>query len=353
MKQIITVLLELLFLSTGIAQNTQFFIQEKLNNDEGHQLPKYLYKIDVNTGKEKVLFQTQKSGISKSCISPNSKYISLIETEWLKNAPGHNETQLIIIDTTGNVISTISQVRAYTWNPDGNKIAYITGKYGPGGLEGIGFNPDDNVNIIEVNNQQQKDVIQSHQPYGLNWLSIDNQNRLYIMGRAHNAYRKIVYYDSNKKQTIKANVMGINFSPDGKYYYMYPYETQNLTLCKHNPLEESRCLHVYETQSNKLKTQISSKYAVHQSTVKWIYDENHLLLISEYAKPLHKKKLINVETNQIIQEVSGELLNIRSEEGGSYILPTNKDHWIIRRPGNNYIKEKIEIIKLQKNITDK
>jgi WD40 repeat protein len=96
------------------------------------------------------------------------------------------------------------------WNPEGSKLAYTKGDYSKGdrliGHEIWIYDIEKRRSIPIVTGLNDKYLME------INWAEFDNN--LYVWD-----YRKVYRVDFEKKELILTEYKGINFSPDGSFYY--------------------------------------------------------------------------------------------------------------------------------------
>lgn len=159
-----------------------------------------IYVLNKIRQEKRVLYQTSNTYVDQISLSSNRKFIAAIETE------GFAKSGLLIVNPKGKIVKVIGQdVRKYVWSPDGDKIAYITGKYSE---DGMGF-LSSGLYLFDLNNGQVTQI--APKAYYVNWVNFDSCVYYYDL-------RKVFRYDPATEKTKETVYYGINFSPDGKYY---------------------------------------------------------------------------------------------------------------------------------------
>ena len=135
-----------------------------------------------------------------------------------------------IIDNKGKVIfeKEFQDVKSYSWSPDGEKLAFIEGIYGRS------ENPDNSSGIIvwEVNpisgTSRKLYEAQKDEHLGrLTWAKFDNNIYVQLYRKLQYSYQRGVFrLDVDKQSLIPTNYKGLNFSPDGNYYYWQPTDAR-------------------------------------------------------------------------------------------------------------------------------
>jgi WD40 repeat protein len=252
--------------------------------------------------KEVVIYETKKDYIRERgvSVSPNGKYVAAIETTRGVTPPGEHDYSvlpknfLVFIDVDGKEITRLDEdVRKYSWSPDGNEIAYITGTYSEDG--DIGFKTT-GLHIFSLEDGNKKEV--APKAYYVNWVSFDSC--IYFSD-----LRKVFKYDPVTAKTEETPYYGINFSPDGEYY---------TTSSTEEPYQ------VYSTKTNQPVTErLLARFKHWTYLPSWNLDYEHHLEIVEIdyivhpddvGKPIYRTEgikqkkyaIYDVEKDQIIKE---------------------------------------------------
>lgn len=208
---------------------------------------KNIYILEKKTEQKKLIYQTQKAYIDQISVSPNKEFIVAIETD------ESQENSLVMINPKGEIKMRLEQdVRKYDWSPDGNEIAYITGRYSE---DGIGF-VSDGLYVFDLNGGQIKQIAQK--AYYVNWVAFDGCIYYYDLG-------EVFRFDPIRGIAERTPYHGLNFSPDGQYYTTSSME-QNYE--------------VYSTKTNEPVTdRLSARFKDYKIRPNWIPDQDHCLLI--------------------------------------------------------------------------
>jgi len=217
-------------------------------------------------------------------VSPNRKFIAGIEPQDSIT----NTNRLQIISSEGEVIYSIDDdVRKFSWSPDGEKIAYITGTY----EEDKGF-ISTGLYIFSLKDGSKKQI--APRAYHVNWATFDS----------------CIYYEGFKYNPVTGKMEetqyhGINFSPDGRYYTTTIPEVG---------------FKVYFTETNQPVTErFSARFKDLRFMPTWAPDHDHCLQIKEVdfiVDPIipgkrggiivgvkqKKYTIYDIETDQIIKE---------------------------------------------------
>ncbi len=251
----------------------------------------YLYSIDSygihrqddSTGSEKVIFSTEGMyGVSFS-LSPSDTVIAVLITERGITPPGANvysvppRNSLLFIDLNGNEIAILDEdVRAFSWSPDGERIAYITGTYYEGGVgfktTGVGiFGLRDGSNIpITLDFPHQTLRGYEGGGYEINWARHDSIIYVRDFGYLAGIYR----YDTKVGKSEKVDLKFIDFSPDGKFYIGHMEEGNDF-------------VRLFKTSTNtEITDQIRGTFGVGEELgeiyMDWVFGQGHLVHLLKY-----------------------------------------------------------------------
>lgn len=169
-----------------------------------------LYILNTGTGEKREIYHSL-GAIGEFEMSPDGTYVA--GSERTSESP---EKSLFVITTEGELVLKVTGVYRYSWAPDGGSIAYIVGNYREGGL---GFTPSS----IWV--YQMKESVARKLPclgHDLSWAERDNC--VYVWAIEPGKGDCVYEYSPTDGQAIESTHKGIDFSPDGKYYYAPQYE---------------------------------------------------------------------------------------------------------------------------------
>ena len=192
---------------------------------------KGIHREDTTTNKKKIIFSSAGLyGVSYS-LSPSDTVIAVLVTERGVVPPGAHDysvlpkNSMVFIDLDGNEVARLDEdVRKFSWNPDGEKIAYITGTYYEGGVgfktTGVGIFDLKDKTKIRIKKDFPHRTIEGFIGGGIeiNWARHDSN--IYI--RDFDYLDGIYRYNITTGKSEKVAYHGINFSPDGKYYLAVP-----------------------------------------------------------------------------------------------------------------------------------
>jgi WD40 repeat protein len=188
---------------------------------------KGIHRLDTKSNERKIIFDTSGLyGVSFS-LSPSDTVIAVLVTKEGVTPPGAHDysilpkNSLIFINTEGKEIGKLDEdVREFTWSPDGEKIAYITGVYDEGD---IGFRTT-GVYIFDLKDGSKKKITKDFPHptikdfegggYDINWAVHDSNIYIQEFEQLGGNYM----YNTKTGKTEKVPYKGIHFSPDGKYY---------------------------------------------------------------------------------------------------------------------------------------
>ena len=181
------------------------------------------------------VFYTSAGYIAEPAVPSRRGYIALTEHFFEEDVPADRATysvtrpvgneevtdryyensRLIILDSNAeHLIAPIDFVRAYAWNPRGDKLAYITGTYYEGGLSFLSTGTW----IVDVESGAPPLMIYPS-GWDLSWAEADG--RLYIWELTGEPAAVLRYDDSGEGAGVvePTDRQGIYMSPGGTYYF--------------------------------------------------------------------------------------------------------------------------------------
>ena len=236
-----------------------------------------LYKRNVDDNEVTLIYETDADYIVDIRVAPSDTIIAiLIEEEGVTPPGAHGysvppRSSLMFIDLDGNEIGAFDEdVRKFSWSPDGEKVAYITGTYYEGG---VGFKTT-GVGILDLRDFSQTSITADfpHRTidgvvgggFEINWARHDGNVYIEDFGYLAGRYK----YDANAGKSEPVEYKGISFSPDGKYYIL----TVN---------EGTDGAHVFETSSNEdLTGLVVARFGYRPGSLasfNWVFDRGHIL----------------------------------------------------------------------------
>ena len=221
MRPIVNGFLILLFLlsNKGFSQEAPFLV--KLERDNLKKI-KEVHKYDLTKGISSKLYQITKDYGKDLRVSPNDKFIALIETT-KGVVEGHEfkilpRNSLTILNSQGKVFYSLNEdVRQYVWSPDGEKIAFIAGSYHEGG---IGFSIE-GLYYFNLLTKKKTKITNVDYPYRIYW---STNGELYIRNLWLIDEKSVFKFDFSSGKLTATDYYDIHFSPNEKYYVHYPDE---------------------------------------------------------------------------------------------------------------------------------
>lgn len=169
-----------------------------------------LYILNTGTGEKREIYHSL-GAIWDFEMSPDGTYIA--GSERTSESP---EKSLFVITTEGELVLKVTGVYRFSWAPDGGSIAYIVGNYTE---DGLGFIPS-GVWIYELKQSVARKLPCLGQD--LSWAEHDKN--LYIWFIERRKPDRVIEYRPDTQQLLETTHEGVDFSPDGKYYYAPQYE---------------------------------------------------------------------------------------------------------------------------------
>lgn len=252
--------------STTTVSPQKYVRGDALTNKSGSGIEnRRLYRVDALTSSRVLIYEAEGDFISDILSSPNGKFIGFLE--------GKNQMRsLVIIRPEGQVADRLkSNIHKFSWSPTSGKVAFIQGVTS----EGRWVIPQ-GVAIYDLMTKSIKKIADS--ALFLNWAIFDS-NIYYSWNQRY--YR----YETKTGITEIVPYLGIDFSPDGKYY-----------LSSHP--DES--FQVFERERNMNITDRFYKRFKHTPIrPTWYGGDSHLLLIT-YREVITDPKYENRPAKPII-----------------------------------------------------
>lgn len=282
---------------------------------------KRLYLVDVSTNERKMIYETDKALITDIRVSSSDTIIALIVKEGGVTPPGAHDysvlpkNSMVFIDLDGNEITILDEdVRKFSWSPDGEKIAYITGTYYEGGVgfktTGVGIFDLKDRSKIKIKKDFPHKTIRGFEGGGIeiNWARHDGNIYIQDFGYLDGIYR----YNTKIGKSEKVDYKGIDFSPDGKYY-------KEIVVG-----EGTAGIYVYQTATNEdITSQLIAKFGPEWSRVSlsWVFDKGRCLHVvnhslepvvigkfssgeNKWGYPVKHNVLYDVEKDRVVKEVT-------------------------------------------------
>lgn len=238
-----------------------------------------VYVLNAETGEKREIYHSL-DVVGEIVMSLGGTYVA--GTEWSTES---REQSLFVITPEGDVVLKVTGVYRFSWAPDGESIAYIVGNYTEGGL---GFTPS------SIWIYQMKEAVARKLPclgHDLCWAEHDSN--LYIWSIEPSKGDCVYQYSLNDGQAIESTHKGINFSPDGKYYYAPQYEGGPfrlfLTATDVEITDKVRCVPIDDTFA----------------PTGWL--TNAILVVPVRTYGANRDTLVNVETDTFC-ELPGEVI---------------------------------------------
>jgi Tol biopolymer transport system component len=182
-----------------------------------------IYRFDLKNN-SKSTFYLDKGPIDRLSLSPNNEKLSV-----LRGYTGffEQESELVIIDIKEKkeILAFKDAIEKYKWQPDGKRIAYITG----GNIEARGFSST-GVWIYDLQTEEKKKI--ANEALDVEWLSNDKIRIINYMHVGLPSKDEIEYhnftYNFSDGSVKDRDVKGAKFSLDGKYAILLAPEYGNI-----------------------------------------------------------------------------------------------------------------------------
>ena len=258
---------------------------------------KGMHRLDTTSNEKKVVFNTEGLYEVSFSLSPSDTVIALLVTKEGVTLPGEHDysvlprNSVIFITPEGKEVAKLEEdVREFSWSPDGEKIAYITGTYYEGG---VGFKTT-GVWIFDLKNQSKKQIKKDFPHpslrgfegggYEIKWAKHDNNIYIKDFDYCGGIYR----YDTKLGISEQVKYKDINFSPDGKFYISEQFG-------------DSIPQRLYISDSNLEITDRLKKrfgYDIQNASFYWVFQKSHLmhLIKKQIVTKIGKKAKVKVAT---------------------------------------------------------
>ncbi len=303
------------------------FLVASISGDNESSLQLYsidkhgIHKLNVRTGAKSVTYNTAGMYMVSFSLSTSDTVIAVLITKRGITPPGEHDysvlpkNSLVFIDQDGNEIATLDEdVRKFSFSPDGEKVAYITGTYYEGGVgfknTGAGIFNLTHRSKIQIQKDFPHKTLRGRESWGyeINWARHDSNVYIQDFGYLDGIYR----YNTKIGKSEKVDYKGIDFSPDGKYY-------------KEIVVGEGEAgINVYKTATNEdITSQLISRFGPEWSLVSlsWVFDKGHCLHVvnhslervkigkfnsgkDKWGNPVKHNVLYDVEEDRVVKEVT-------------------------------------------------
>jgi hypothetical protein len=134
------------------------------------------------------------------------------------------QSTLRILNLQGDVLDSIPDVRRYTWDLSGDRIAYITGTEYEGGF---GFSPTGTW-FYDVASRQAERIHSGG--YDVQWAAWNGNIYIYDPFKEQFPDTRVFQFDTSSGELATTSHQGIYFSPDGRRYVAQGYEGSSLRV---------------------------------------------------------------------------------------------------------------------------
>lgn len=278
-----------------------------------------IHRLDTISDSEETIFNTEGMyGVSFS-VSPSETMIALLITKRGFTPPGAHDysvlpkNSMVFTDTDGKEITRLDEnVRKFSWSPDGDAIAYITGTYREDG--DIGFTTT-GVFVFDLTDGSKRQIKKDfpHSPvrgykgggYDINWAVHDTNIYVKEFGGSLGGNYS---YNTKTGRTEKVPYSGIHFSPDGKYYLaLSSMEYPRLYVSSNNLeiTEQAKSRLSYLPQSWMAKQEhhlVAVKVEYESSPIDMNRSEKVRAMVDERKVKQRTFSIYDVESDQVIEE---------------------------------------------------
>ncbi len=309
---------------------------------------KGIHRLDTTSNEKKAIFDTVGLYKMSFSLSPLDTVIALLVTKEGVTLPGEHDysvlprNSVIFITPEGKEIAKLEEdVREFSWSPDGEEIAYITGTYYEGG---VGFKTT-GVWIFDLKDQSKKQIKKDFPHpsvkgfegggYEIKWSKHDNNIYIKDFDYCGGVYK----YNTKLGKSEQVKYKDINLSPDGKFYISEQFG-------------DSIPQRLYISDSNlEITDRLKRRFGndIQNAGFYWVFQEGHLLhfikkrpvaktekkvkvATVDNRTPLAYNVIYNVEKDKILKEIAlpvskwkGNPDKLILEKDGKIFVETYKD----------------------------
>ncbi len=282
-----------------------------------------VYKIDLKDNSKAVFYDAGSATIDRLTLSPNKQYISVLKgySGWFGSV---SELSIIDIKETREIDAFKDEIGKYKWNPNGDKIVYITG----GDVEGRGFRSK-GVFVHEIGKKEKKKI--ANKAKDVEWLPNDN---IYVIDHSMKQkkdddldkikYGTLVY--SYKDGVIKdKGVKGVKFSLDGKYSILLTPQYGDITAD-----EKSIRINFYDMKLNgvisvdRLNNIFSEPSRIEWDSFTWVKG-NRIVFEKGILNSLVRDILVcDIENNRVLKSLKGKMVGVNSDRSKIVLFKEGK-----------------------------
>ncbi len=277
--------------STALLVFSQPVIVTPANNKYGvpYNWGSAIAMYDVKTNEFRVIYKNNDLVFfgNRLKVSPSGLLIGAIGYERDRKGKVDVKSMLIVIDTNGNILSRVDDAVIFDWAPTSDKIVYGTGIL----YTDTGY-PKANRLWIYVIKSANKEDIGVSSAWNLSWATFDSLIYIHEKGG-------IFKIDPSTQLKIKTQYWDLNFSPDGKYYYI--------------PNREGGGFYLFETKSNHeiALPDINKK----ENRINYWLGKDELVV----GDGIRDNRIINIVTGESKKAFSGRLIGYFPETSDFYV----------------------------------
>ena len=156
-----------------------------------------LYLLDLATGSESLLYTSPYPEIRSVKLSFDGSLVALVEVDIDTKASHLQVNHLKVFHVSGSIVYTGHlDVREYVWDPQSNRLAYITGSFREGARS---FDP---TGLYLKDFQTDKELripTGDLKPYAIRWVNNSTEDAIYIEPFARSNAQPFLRYDLSRK----------------------------------------------------------------------------------------------------------------------------------------------------------
>ncbi len=241
-----------------------------------HTDKRTLLRGDLVSGRTQVLYRSPLDVVSTVRVAPEGRFTAALETEVDGDYRSPPRNQLVILDPTGQVVHRVDRdVQTYIFSPDGQRMAYVVGRWYEGG---VGFLPTA-LYILDLSTWQERRLPEVTSPYELHWLQTEDEDSLLSRTLGEQPPGRVMRYDLRRRRASVEPAGAFHISPDGRYVLRRADELIAEGRCR---ADQEVCIEVRERQSGRAMPLPEARET--GDAVDWVYGRGHLLLFSRQQR---------------------------------------------------------------------
>lgn len=174
--------------------------------------------------------------------APTGRWVAAVVAHKPEGKGTSRVFRLHVLDETGAALRTVDHVQHFAFSPNGDYIAVIRGAGYEGGP---GFFPE-STEILGLRGPDLGPIEGLEKATELAWSTFPDDG-LVLLARVFEGRSTILEYILKTNTVVPTDYLGLNFSPDGRYYYLTPGESLRANICEAGLVHDS-CVRVFRRE---------------------------------------------------------------------------------------------------------